>query len=97
MADEHVRRTLRELAARTGDAYVPLSEVVGLLRSRAVRCGDMEPKAWWSQRGFGRASTQLRVAADSLERRWGLREGPRCWWCREGSSYRPCDCEAARG
>lgn len=87
MADDYVRETLRTLRERTGDAYVPLSEVLGFaaeLRDMAEKKGDSSRKHW--AQGFDRAgdfadgqSDALGEAAWLIERRWG--PGPRCEQC----------------
>lgn len=95
MADDYVRETLRTLRERTGDAYVPLSEVVSLIGDRS-----------WDQMDLGRTGEayRLQALAGEIVRRWG--PGPQCERC-DGKGYWGgdgiktacvvCDCGAARG
>lgn len=87
MADDYVRETLRTLRERTGDAYVPLSEVGPELRR-------LHAELTRDGRTLG-----IRDYFDAVEaallRRWG--PGPRCERCGDtghvGDEW--CSCAAA--
>lgn len=99
MADDYVRETLRTLRERTGDAYVPLSEVLDYLREQASRDRDARnvaiDHAWDEQAGrYAERALALDAAASEIARRWGPACGVACDCCESEPAM---DCEAARG
>lgn len=98
MADDYVQETLRTLRERTGDAYVPLSEVGPELRRLHAEL-TRDGRTLGIQQYFDAIEA-------ALLRRWG--PGPRCEQCGDTGRLplrsqhpdeptEPCDCEAARG
>lgn len=97
MADDYVRETLRSLARRTGDSYVPLSEVLDAIQRRIDECMAESERSYepLAEVSFRCEADRMRETLREIERRWG--PGPRCERCGDSGHVGDgwCSCAAA--